>query len=137
MTICFRSVIFFIMCASLVEVKSWRNAYFIGYFNFCSKWSLFWKMLVSQWIYSVFLKRSIFCFVNINFWLQNCQFWAKKFQMLEKFRLFFLSIQHYYWKRLSFGKTCFFLEKCAFFEVLYTLTTRLILIKISFFLRIC
>ena len=136
MTICFRSVIYFIMCASLVEVKSCRNAYFIGYFNFCSKWSLLKNVSFSVDVLS-FLKKKHLLFCQYQFLAQKLSILDKKIWNVWRNVDFFLSFLHYYWKRLSFGKTCFFLEKCAFFEGLYTLTTRLILIKISIFLRIC
>ena len=57
---------------------------------------------------------------------------GKKIEILGEMLTFSLSV-HYYWKWLSFCKTCLYLEKCDFLcEGLYTLIKYQILIKKNF-----
>ena len=60
-------------------------------------------------------------FLNINFCAKLSIFWEKKLKFCEKCWLF-ETIVHYYWKWISYWKTCLFSENCDFLcECLYTL----------------
>ena len=75
-------------------------------------------------------------FLNINF-VQKCQFWGKKIEILWKFWLF-QTVVHYYWKWISYWKTCLFSENFdLLYDCLYTSRNCRTLIKTSIFLRKC
>ena len=60
-------------------------------------------------------------FLNINFCAKLSIFWKKKLKFCKKSWLF-ETIVHYYWKWISYWKTCLFSENCDFLcECLYTL----------------
>ena len=76
-------------------------------------------------------------FFSTSIFVQKCQFWAKIIEVLWEM-LTFETIVHYYWKWISYWKTCLFSENCDFLcDCLYTSRNCRILIKISIFLRKC
>ena len=76
-------------------------------------------------------------FLNINFRAKMSILGEKKLKFCEKCWLS-QKIVHYYWKWISYWKTCLFSENCDFLsEYLCTLRKCQILIKTSIFLRKC
>ena len=76
-------------------------------------------------------------FFSTSIFVQKCQFWAKKIEFREKCWFFQTSV-HYYWKWISYWKTCIFSENCDFLcDCLYTSRNCRILIKTLIFLRKC
>ena len=74
-------------------------------------------------------------FFSTSIFVQKCQFWGKKLKFCEKCWLS-QKIVHYYWKWISYLKTCLFSENCEILsECLCTLRNCQILIKTSIFLR--
>ena len=76
-------------------------------------------------------------FFSTSIFVQKCQFWKKKIEFREKCWFFQTSV-HYYWKWISYWKTCSFSENFDFLcECLYTLRNCQNMIKTSIFLRKC
>ena len=77
----------------------------------------------------VFFSTSILC--------KNANFGKKKLKFCEKC-WFFQTIVHYYWKWISYWKTCLFSENFdLLYDCLYTSRNCQTLIKTSIFLRKC
>ena len=76
-------------------------------------------------------------FFSTSIFVQKCQFWDKIIEFHEKCWLF-ETIVHYYWKWISYWKTCSFSENFDFLcECLYTLRNCQNMIRTSIFLRKC
>ena len=77
-------------------------------------------------------------FLNINFCAKMSILGKKKKMKFCEKCLLFQTIVHYYWKWISFWKTCLFSENCDFLcDWVYTSRNCRILIKTSIFLRKC
>ena len=76
-------------------------------------------------------------FLNINFCAKMSILGKKKLNFVRNVD-FFQTIVHYYWKWISYWKTCLFSENCDLLcECLYTSRNCRILIKTLIFLRKC
>ena len=76
-------------------------------------------------------------FLNINF-CAKMSILGKKNWISWEMLIFQTSVHYYYWKWISYWKTCLFSENCEFLcDYLYTSRNCRILIKTSIFLRKC